>query len=63
MMLGILNFANKVFKTVYERLHNVLVMIESAKGGNAKAQENCSKLFCKLRMSNKSDESNGGDLF
>jgi hypothetical protein len=61
MMLGILDFRKKTFNNVYERLQNVLVMIDDDKGGNAKIEENRSNHFSKLEMPDASDESDNED--
>jgi hypothetical protein len=42
--------SEKAFKNVYERLQNVLVMIDDDKGGNAKVEEKRGKLFRKLEL-------------
>ena len=55
--------SEKAFMNVYERLQNVLVMIdcEDDKGGNAKVEENRGKHFRKLEMPDASDESDNED--
>jgi hypothetical protein len=59
MMLGILS--EKSFKNVYERLQNVLAMIDDDKGGNAKVEENRGKHFSKIEMPDASDEFDNED--
>jgi hypothetical protein len=54
--LGYSTFGKSVTKNVYERLQNVLVMIDDDKGGNAKVEENRGKHFRKLEMPDVSDE-------
>jgi len=53
--------SEKAFNNVYERLQNVLVMIDDDKGGNAKIEENRSNHFSKLEMPDASDESDNED--
>jgi hypothetical protein len=55
--------SEKAFKNVYERLQNVLMMIDDDKGGNAKVEENRGKNFRKLEMPDASDESDNEDWF
>jgi hypothetical protein len=42
--------SEEAFKNEYERLQNVLVMIDDDKGGNAKVEEKRGKLFHKLEL-------------
>ena len=42
--------SEEAFKNVYERLQNVLVMIDDDKGGNTKVEEKRRKLFRKLKL-------------
>jgi hypothetical protein len=53
--------SEKAFNNVYERLQNVLAMIDDDKGGNAKVEENRDKHFRKLDMPAAADESDNED--
>jgi hypothetical protein len=49
--------SENAFKNVYERLQNVLVMIDEDKGGNAKVEAKRGKLFRKLELRDDDSES------